>query len=282
MSPDGRGSVLRATTATTWRSIGDILAQRAAKISWLTEAKARSKAIANSARVTPTISRRVERVVADLLHVVRSAAGQVHDLGDHISVETDARLTEGLGQGSSCVRVVEWADRERLEEPDQRLMSRSNIREQTWTRRDDECHGQVGGVELEGTCSQVQERVPGVGKQVNVVEEPDDSPLPACSTLDEVSDHRAKLAPRITGRPPDTSIGDTDVEPDLHLDTPTPIRRQLSIDRRDQAGEELVRGLRVGHRQDDGVAGLLPKSTPVHQQRRLADRPLAEQRGVRG
>jgi hypothetical protein len=42
----------RAVTPTTWRSIEDIAAHRPAKISWLTDAKARSTATANSAGET--------------------------------------------------------------------------------------------------------------------------------------------------------------------------------------------------------------------------------------
>jgi hypothetical protein len=47
-----------------------------------------------------------------------------------------------------------------------------------------------------------------------------------------------------------------------------------------RTGEELVCGLRVRHREHNSVAGLLAQSAPVHQQRRLADRPLAKERGV--
>jgi hypothetical protein len=100
------------------------------------------------------------------------------------------------------------------------------------------------------------------------------------TTTDRSPSARRSTRRRRAARRSRSSIGDTDVEPDLHLDAPTPVRRQLRIDRRDRAGEEFVGGPRAGHRQDDDVAGLLPKSTPVHQQRRLADRPVAEERGV--
>ena len=78
----------------------------------------------------------------------------------------------------------------------------------------------------------------------------------------------------------DASVQDSDTDTQLHVETLWPVGRELGIDRGDETGKKLVCRLRVRHRQHHGVAGLLPQSAPVHQKRRLADRPLAQQSGV--
>lgn len=51
---------------------------------------------------------------------------------------------------------------------------------------------------------------------------------------------------------------------------------ELGIDRSDEPSEEFICRLRVRHGEDNSIAGLLAQSAPMHQQRRVADRPLAE------
>ncbi len=101
-----------------------------------------------------------------------------------------------------------------------------------------------------------------------------------CLMLHQPSQRRVQLALGIARRTTDAGVGDADTDTQLHVETLWPVGREFGIDRGDETGEELVCRLRVSHRQHDSVAGLLPQSAPVHQQRRLADRPLAQQRGV--
>ena len=77
-------------------------------------------------------------------------------------------------------------------------------------------------------------------------------------------------------------VGDADVEPDLKVEPLTPVGIQPGLDRLGQPAEELVLRLRIGHGQDDRIAGLLPQPAPVHEEGRLPDRPVAEEGGVLG
>ena len=98
--------------------------------------------------------------------------------------------------------------------------------------------------------------------------------------LDQPSERATQLPLGITRWATDVRPGDAHIETHLEVQVLRPVGGELGIHRRDEPSEELVCRLRVRHRQHDGVAGLLPQSAPVHQQGRLADCPLAEERGV--
>jgi len=115
----------------------------------------------------------------------------------------------------------------------------------------------------------------GQRDQVNVIEEHDHRPPLVSLMLDQASQCCAQLTLAIARRTTDAGVGDSDIETKLQVETPWPAGREFGMDRRDETGEELVCRLRVRHRQHDGVASLLPQPAPVHQQRCLADRPLA-------
>jgi hypothetical protein len=111
MAPDGRGSVLRATTATTWRSIGDIPAHRAGEDLLADRGERALEGDRELGTRDPPVDRRIEGEVAKLLQVVGSPAGELDDLRDDLGVESDHRFLHGFDDRPSRINGIEGSDR---------------------------------------------------------------------------------------------------------------------------------------------------------------------------
>ena len=135
--------------------------------------------------------------MAKLLKVVGSPAGELDDLRDDLGVESDQRFLDGFDDRPSRITGIEGSDRQRLEEPYERLVGRSHPIEQARRRSHEESERQVGRIELESARSQPQEHIAGHREQVNVIEEHDYRPPVASVMLDQPAQCRAELALRV-------------------------------------------------------------------------------------
>jgi hypothetical protein len=151
--------------------------------------------------------------------------------------------------------------------------------EQAGRRGDHKGEREVGRVELERTRPKLEEGVPRVRDEIDVIDQDDRGPMVPLARH-EASQRPSELGLDILARSTQPGVGDADVKPDLEVEPVAPVGINPGRDR--QPAKELVPRLRIGHGQDNRIAGLLPQPAPVHEERRLADRPLAEEGGVLG
>ena len=161
----------------------------------------------------------------------------------------------------------------------ERLVGPMDRAEQARRRGDHEGERDVGGVQLESTRPKPEEGIARVRDKIDVVDQDDRGPMVPL-TRHEASQRPSQVGLDSLARSTQTGVGDADVEPDLEVEPLAPVGINPGLDRLSQPAEELVLRLRIGHGQDDRIAGLLAQPAPVHEEGRLPDRPVAEEGGV--
>jgi len=220
----------------------------------------------------------IEGKVGELLHVVWAAAGQLDDLVHDLVVERDVGLGERARDRRHGGRHVQRSKRDGFEEAHERLVSSADRAEETRRCRDYEGKGDVRGVQLQSDRPELKQGVAGRGDQIDVVDH-DDQRLAVARTC-SAPKRGAKLLLDFPCRLSEARLGHADIEPNLEVELRGPAAVRLGRDGARQPSEQILPRLGVRHRQHDTVAGGLQPTAPMHQQRRLADRPLTEQRGV--